>query len=217
MATEDERRRLTVHVIDDDEAVRRAIAMLLRSARLRVEAYPSGLAFLDALSSLGGAQTGCVITDVRMPGMDGLELMQRLRASGFRGPIVVMTAHGDVSTAVRAMKAGAVDFIEKPFDDDVLLATISAALDMSGMSGATAEAVARVAALSPREREVLDLLIMGKPNKAIARDLGLSPRTVEIHRARLMTRLDVGSLAEAVRLAVRAELGRQGNGRDTLD
>ncbi len=215
MTTEDEHRRPVVHVIDDDEAVRRAIAMLLRAARIRVEAHPSGLAFLDALASLGDAHAGCVITDVRMPGLDGLELMARLKASGFRGPVIVMTAHGDVSTAVRAMKAGAVDFIEKPFDDDALLATISAALDMSGASGVTAEAVARVAALSPREREVLDLLILGKPNKAIARDLGLSPRTVEIHRARLMTRLDVGSLAEAVRLAVRAELGRRGSGSDT--
>ena len=214
MATEDERRRLTVHVIDDDEAVRRAIAMLLRAARIRVEAYPSGLAFLDALPSLGGARAGCVITDVRMPGLDGLELMHRLKASGFREPVVVMTAHGDISTAVRAMKAGAFDFIEKPFDDDALLATIGAALDVSGASELAAEAVARIAALSPREREVLDLLIMGKPNKAIARDLGLSPRTVEIHRARLMTRLDVGSFAEAVRLAVRAELGRRGEDRD---
>ncbi len=216
MTTEDERQGLTVHVVDDDEAVRRAIAMLLRAASVRAETYASGLTFLDALPSLGGARVGCVITDMRMPGLDGLELMQRLRASGFQGPVVVMTAHGDVSTAVRAMKAGAVDFIEKPFDDDVLLATISAALDLSGASGVTAEAAARVAALSPREREVLDLLIMGKPNKAIARDLGLSPRTVEIHRARLMTRLDVGSLAEAVRLAVRAELGRRETDRDTL-
>ena len=214
MATEDERRQLTVHVVDDDEAVCRAIVMLLRAARIRGEAYSSGFALLDALPSLGSTRAGCVITDVRMPGLDGLELLRRLRAVGFPGPVVVMTAHGDVSTAVQAMKAGAVDFIEKPFDDEALLATISAALDTSGASGTAAEAVARVAALSPREREVLDLLIMGKPNKAIARDLGLSPRTVEIHRARLMTRLDVSSLAEAVRLAVRAELGRRGEDRD---
>ena len=214
MAIEDERRPLTVHVIDDDEPVRRAIAMLLRAAHMRVEAYPSGVAFLDALPSLGGAHAGCVLTDVRMPGVDGIELLRRLKECGFQGPVVVMTAHGDVSTAVQAMKTGAVDFIEKPFDDEVLLATIGAALDTSGALGAAeAEAVARIAALSPREREVLDLLIMGKPNKAIARDLGLSPRTVEIHRARLMIRLDVGSLAEAVRLAVRAEFGRRDEGR----
>ncbi len=119
-----------------------------------------------------------------------------------------MTAHGDVSTAVRAMKAGAIDFVEKPFDDRVLLSAISAALDAADAPGAadSTAAAARVAALSPREREVLDLLVAGKPNKAIARDLGLSPRTVEIHRARLMARLEVGSLAEAVRIAVRAEL-----------
>ncbi len=121
-----------------------------------------------------------------------------------------MTAHGDVSTAVRAMKAGAVDFVEKPFDDQALLAAVEAALGPPEASGAAGfdDATARIAALSPREREVLDLLVTGKPNKHIARDLGLSPRTVEVHRARLMARLGVGSLAEAVRLAVQAELGR---------
>ncbi len=146
--------------------------------------------------------------------MNGIELLRRLHNVNHRLPVIMITGNSDVSMAVRAMKAGAVDFIEKPFDDEVLLATIGAALDTSGALGAAeAEAVARIAALSPREREVLDLLIMGKPNKAIARDLGLSPRTVEIHRARLMIRLDVGSLAEAVRLAVRAEFGRRDEGR----
>ena len=145
-----------------------------------------------------------------MPGLDGLELLRRLKQGGFRGPVVVMTAHGDVPTAVRAMKAGAVDFIEKPFDDGALLAAVEAALQSPQASGAAGagDAAERVAALSPREREVLDLLIAGKPNKLIARDLGLSPRTVEVHRARMMARLGVGSLAEAVRLAVRAELGQ---------
>lgn len=200
-----------VHVVDDDEAVRRAIVMLLRSAHINAEAYASGLAFLGALPALmpplASVNPGCVLTDVRMPALDGLELLRRLKKLGFRGPVVVMTAHGDVSTAVRAMKAGAADFVEKPFDDEALLATISAALDPPSAAAAAAAAAARIATLSPREREVLELLMAGKPNKAVARDLGLSPRTVEIHRARLMARLEVGSLAEAVRLAVQAELG----------
>jgi two-component system response regulator FixJ len=205
-----------VHVVDDDDAVRRALAMLFRSAGIPVEAHPSGLAFLEALPFLREDAVGCVLTDVRMPSLDGLELLRRLKEGGFRRPVLVMTAHGDVSTAVRAMKAGAVDFVEKPFEDDTLLAAIDAALGTpqaagpagpAGPAGAD-DAAERVAALSPREREVLDLLIAGKPNKHIARDLGLSPRTVEVHRARMMARLGVGSLAEAVRLAVQAELGR---------
>ena len=201
-----------VFVIDDDEPVRRAIAMLLRSAGIGAEIYPSGLAFLDALPLPEKSRMECVLTDMRMPELDGLELLRRLKERNFRRPVVVMTAHGDVSTAVRAMKAGAVDFIEKPFDDDALIAMIRTALDAADAPRAATgpvEALARLAALSPREREVLELLMLGKPNKAIARDLGLSPRTVEIHRARLLTRLEVGSLAEAVRLAVQAELGPQ--------
>ena len=199
-----------VHVIDDDDAVRRALAMLFRSAGIPAETHPSGLAFLEALPSVREEAVGCVLTDVRMPGLDGLELLRRLKRAGFGRPVVVMTAHGDVSTAVRAMKAGAVDFVEKPFDDEALLAAIEAALGTPQASGGAevdAAAAARIAALSPREREVLDLLIAGKPNKLIARDLGLSPRTVEVHRARLMARLGAGSLAEAVRLAVQAGLG----------
>jgi two-component system, LuxR family, response regulator FixJ len=198
-----------VHAIDDDEAVRRALALLFRSAGIPVETHSSGSAFLEALPALGEDAVGCVLTDVRMPGLDGLELLRRLQQGGFRRPVVVMTAHGDVSMAVRAMKAGAVDFVEKPFDDQALLAATEAALGTAQATGTagTDEAVERIAALSPREREVLGLLVAGKPNKLIARDLGLSPRTVEVHRARLMARLGVGSLAEAVRLAVHAELG----------
>ncbi len=199
-----------VHVVDDDDAVRRALAMLFRSAGIPAETHPSGSAFLEALPSLAEDAIGCVLTDVRMPGLDGVELLRRLKEGGFRPPVVVMTAHGDVSTAVRAMKAGGLDFVEKPFDDAALLAAVEAALGTpraAGPAGAD-DAPERVAALSPREREVLDLLVAGKPNKLIARDLGLSPRTVEVHRARLMARLGVGSLAEAVRLAVRAELAQ---------
>ena len=203
--------RRTVHVIDDDEPVRRALAMLLRSAGLPVETYPSGIAFLDALPLLGDDAVGCVLADVRMPELDGLELLRRLTERGFSRPIIIMTAHGDISTAVRAMKAGAVDFVEKPFDDRLLLETCEAALNASPASDAAGidDAAVRVAALSPREREVLTLLMAGKSNKQIAWDLGLSPRTVELHRAHLIARLEVGSLAEAVRLAVQVELGRR--------
>ena len=199
-----------VHVVDDDDAVRRALAMLFRSAGILAETHPSGFALLEALPSFHEGAIGCVLTDGRMPGLDGLQLLRRLKGGGFRRPVVVMTAHGDVSTAVRAMKAGALDFVEKPFDDGALLAVVEAALGTSQAAGAAGadDAAERVAALSPREREVLDLLIAGKSNKLVARDLGLSPRTVEVHRARLMARLGVGSLAEAVRLAVQAELGQ---------
>jgi two-component system, LuxR family, response regulator FixJ len=203
----------TVHVIDDEEAVRRAIAILLRSAGIAVQTHPSGLAFLDALSNLGA---GCVLSDVRMPGLDGLELLRRLRDRSIRWPVIIMTAHGDIPTAVRALKAGAVDFIEKPFDDNDLLTVIEAAFataeepESLGRSRMAAnQAAERVAALSPREREVLELLVAGRTNKGIARDLGLSPRTVEVHRARLMERLGVGSFAEVVRLAVQAGLDRR--------
>jgi two-component system response regulator FixJ len=203
-----ERPRRTVHVIDDDDAVRRAIAMLLRAAGMDAETYPSGAAFLEALPAAGGAVAGCVLTDVRMPGLDGFELLRRLKQLGVRSPVVIMTAHGDVATAVQAMKAGAADFVEKPFVDEALLDAIETACGR-GADGA-ADAVSqggRTAALSAREREVLELLMTGKQNKEVARDLGLSPRTVELHRARMLTKLGVGSLAEAVRLAVRAGLG----------
>jgi two-component system, LuxR family, response regulator FixJ len=199
----------SVHVVDDDEAVRWAVAALLRSVGIAAETHSSGAAFLDAIAAPGMGGLGCVLTDVRMPELDGLELLRILAERGFRRPVVVMTAHGDISMAVRAMKAGAFDFIEKPFDEGALLASIRAALRVPDSAGAHPkgrEAVARVAALSPREREVLGLAMEGKPNKVIARELGLSPRTVEVHRMRLMDRLGVESLAEAVRLAVLAEL-----------
>jgi two-component system response regulator FixJ len=201
-----ERPRRTVHVIDDDEAVRRAVAMLLRAAGMDAETYPSGAAFLDAVPAAGGAVAGCVLTDVRMPGLDGFELLRRLKQLGIRSPVVIMTAHGDVATAVQAMKAGAADFVEKPFVDEALLDAIEGACGRDGAADATSEG-GRTAALSVREREVLELLMTGKQNKEVARDLGLSPRTVELHRARMLTKLGVGSLAEAVRLAVRAGLG----------
>ena len=205
----------TVHVIDDDEPVRRGIALLLRAAGILVQTHASGLDFLAAFPEGGETAAGCVLTDVCMAGLDGLELLRRLRERGFEKPIIVMTAYGDIPTAVRAMKAGASDFVEKPFRGAALLAAIRAAFHqetrpfVSGRAleaDVTTEAAARVGVLSPREREVLGLLTEGKSNKAIAQELGLSPRTVEIHRARMMSRLQVGSLAEAVRLALRAEV-----------
>jgi two-component system response regulator FixJ len=211
-----------VHVIDDEEEVCWGIATLLMSVSLDVTTHASGRAFLDALSALPKDGIGCVLTDIQMPDLDGLSLLGRLRTQGFPRPVIVMTAHGDVTTAVQAMKAGAFDFVEKPFDDEVLLTIIRAALGIpsagepsgtaapTGQNGGThprvAEAASRVAALSPREREVLGLAMDGKASKMIAYELGISPRTVEVHRTRMMTRLGVASLAEAARLAVWAEL-----------
>lgn len=213
-----------VHVVDDDEEVCWAIETLLLSAKLPVRTWPSALAFLNGLPTLDPAGIGCVLTDVRMPGMDGIELLRRLGEGGFPHPVLVMTSHGDIALAVRAMKAGAFEFVEKPFDDEALLSAVRAALaqtsgDHTGgdqpavpvrVRPEIAEAATRIAALSPREREVLDLAMEGKSSKVIAHELGLSPRTVEVHRLRLMARLGVGSLAEAVRLSVLAELGNGG-------
>ncbi|MBS0642805.1 MAG: response regulator [Proteobacteria bacterium] len=204
----------SIHVVDDDDAVRRAVALLLETAGWATATHESGNAFLGALPGLEEDLIACVLTDVRMPGLDGVALVQHLRKAGFARPIVVMTAHGDVTTAVHAMKSGANDFIEKPFDDDTLLAMIDTAMQATasgqGSAGAvsreTLEAVRRLSTLSPREREVLDLLVSGKPNKLVAHQLGISQRTAEVHRARLMERLGVRSLAEAVRLAVSAQL-----------
>lgn len=203
-----------VHVIDDDEDVCWAIETLLMSAKLPVQTWPSALAFLEGLPAIEPEAVGCVLTDVRMPGMDGIELLRRLREQGFTRPVLVMTSHGDIALAVRAMKLGAYEFVEKPFDDEALLSAVRAALDSGGSQEPAemprpeiADAAARIATLSPREREVLDLAMEGKSSKVIAYELGLSPRTVEVHRLRLMARLGVGSLAEAVRLSVLAELG----------
>jgi two-component system response regulator FixJ len=197
-----------VHVIDDSAAVCQAIALLLLGEGLSVAIHVSGTAFLDALPSLRPQSIGCVITDIRMPGMDGLALLRRLRELGLRQPVVVMTAHGDIAMAVQAMKAGATDFLEKPFEDAVLLNIVRTALHMPTLTPAESEAsenpTGRITLLSTREREVLDPLVTGKPNKVVARLLGISPRTVEAHRARILERLRVRSLADAVRLAIQA-------------
>jgi two-component system response regulator FixJ len=192
-----------VHLIDDDADVRRALAFLLGTAGLTVRIYESASEFLGQdLPSL----SGCVVTDVRMPGIDGLELLKRLTAGGVRLPVVVMTGHADVPLAVEAMKAGAVDFIEKPFADEILLAAIQMAVArgsrMGQADGASAQVRARLATLSPRERDVLNGLLAGHPNKTIAYDLGLSPRTVEVHRANVMTKMAAASLSELVRMTL---------------
>jgi two-component system response regulator FixJ len=190
-----------VHLIDDDEGVRQAVAFLLSTSGFAVRVYESAIAFLEALASV---QLGCVVTDVRMPGMDGLALQRELKTRGTLLPVIVMTGHGDVPLAVEAMKAGAVDFIEKPFSDEALLSAIRVAIDRYGRdsrrAGEIAAIKAKLASLSPREREVLEGLIAGLPNKAIAYDLKISARTVEVHRANLMTRMGANSVADLVRM-----------------
>lgn len=194
-----------VHVVDDDEAMRHSLLFLLECAGLEAKAYESALVFLDALPSLA---RGCIVTDVRMPGMSGLELVAKLKEAGLGDPVIVITGHGDVPLAVEAMKAGVSDFLEKPFDDQQLLSAVRTALDRSrgilAEEGEKREIEARIAALSGREREVLDGLVEGKPNKIIAFDLGISARTVEIYRANVMTKMQAKSLPELVRMTLSA-------------
>ena len=194
-----------VHIIDDDDAARESLAFLLGTAGVAVRTYESAVAFMEALPPV---RAGCVVTDVRMPGMTGMELLQRLRERGIGLPVIVITGHGDVPLAVEAMKLGAADFIEKPFDDEVLLASVKTALDKRledrERDAKRIEIKEKFTALSPRERQVLDGLIAGNPNKTIAFDLGISPRTVEVYRANLMTKMDASSLSELVRLALLA-------------
>lgn len=194
-----------VYVIDDDEAMRDSLSFLLDSSGFEVMLFDNAERFLDALPGLG---FGCVVSDVRMPGVDGIELLKRLKAEGSRFPIVMMTGHGDVPLAVEAMKLGAVDFLEKPFEDDRLTAMIDQAIHQAEPA-AKNEAIAhdiavRVASLSPRERQVMEGLIAGLSNKLIAREYDISPRTIEVYRANVMTKMQANSLSELVRLAMRA-------------
>jgi two-component system response regulator FixJ len=197
----------TVHVIDDDEALRDSLTFLLRTARLEVQSYPSAAAFLEALPE---ANLSCVITDVRMPGMSGIDLLRRLRERKISVPVIVITGHGDIPLAVEAMRIGAIDFLEKPFDDEVLIASVKAALRQkegeAKRHGERAEIEGRLAALSNRERDVLGGLVAGRANKQIAFDLVISPRTVEIYRANLMSKMQAGSLSDLVRMALIAEI-----------
>jgi two-component system response regulator FixJ len=197
--------RPIAHIIDDDEALRDSLSFLLAAADIGVETYPSATAFLRALPRLTG---GCVVTDVRMPEMSGIELLRRLKESGSGLQVIVMTGHGDIPLAVEAMKLGALDFIEKPFDDDIFIASVKRALARQEEEERTlawkSEVGKRLDSLSARERQVLDGLVAGKPNKTIAYDLGISPRTVEIYRANLMTKMQAGSLSELVRMVLLA-------------
>jgi two-component system response regulator FixJ len=192
-----------VHVIDDDAEVRQSLAFLLSTVGLAVRVHPSATAFLETLPDV---QDGCVVTDVRMPGIDGIELQRRLKAKGVALPVIVITGHGDIALAVEAMKAGAVDFIEKPFEEEALLAAIRTALSRRAGDREHANRVAavreRLALLSARERQVLDGLVAGKPNKVIAHDLGISARTVEIYRANVMTKMQADSLSALVRMTL---------------
>jgi two-component system, LuxR family, response regulator FixJ len=194
---------VVVHVIDDDGAVRESLEFLLRTARLNVRTYDSAAAFLEVLSQI---QVGCVITDVRMPELSGIDLLKRLKELDRDLPVIVMTGHGDVPMAVEAMKFGAADFFEKPFDDAELVAAVRSALgrhqDDSKRKVELSQIHDRLNELSNRERQVLEGLIAGRPNKTIAYDLGISPRTVEIYRVNLMTKMQASSLSELVRMAV---------------
>jgi two-component system response regulator FixJ len=200
-----------VHLIDDDDAVRQAVAFLLTTSGFAVRLYDSATAFLQAVPTL---QPGCVVTDIRMPRMDGLALQRELKSRGVGLPVIVMTGHADVPLAVEAMKAGAVDFIEKPFADEKLLGAIRVAIDRHAKDRHREDEIVsirqRLAALTPREREVLEGLVAGLPNKTIAYDLKISARTVEVHRANLMARMGAGSLADLVRMAFVARAAEGG-------
>jgi two-component system response regulator FixJ len=194
-----------VHIVDDDDAVRQSLAFLLSSAGIAVRVYDSASAFLDGFDE---TQRGCLVTDMRMPEMTGLELLHRIKKRAPCLPAIVITGHGDVPLAVEAMKAGAVDFIEKPFDEDAIIAAVQAALEKSGEDddGGAAEIAARIASLSERERQVLEGLVAGQPNKGIATALGISPRTVEVYRANLMAKMEAKSLSELIRMAILAQV-----------
>lgn len=194
-----------VYIIDDDAAMRDSLDFLLGSAGFEVTLFDSAMDFLDALPNLG---FGCVVSDVRMPGLDGIDLLKRLKQDHRALPIVVMTGHGDIPLAVEAMKLGAIDFLEKPFEDERLLNAITTALsrtaDEMKTEAAAAEVAARIASLSPRERQVMEGLVAGLSNKLIAREYDISPRTIEVYRANVMTKMEARSLSELVRMTVLA-------------
>lgn len=192
----------TVHIIDDDDAVRDSLVFLLASSGIEARAHTSAAAFLDLFA---GIEKGCIVTDIRMPEISGMELLRRVKERRPDLPVIVITGHGDVPLAVEAMKLGAADFLEKPFDDDSLIAAVRAALAGERERGGdeqTAEFRSRLETLSAREREVLQGLVAGHPNKVIAFDLGISPRTVEVYRANVMTKMRASTLSELVRMAV---------------
>ncbi|BCH00739.1 DNA-binding response regulator [Mesorhizobium sp. SEMIA 3007] len=195
-----------VHVVDDDVDVRKSLGFLLATADFAVRLYESATAFLATEPK---EVEGCIVTDVRMPGIDGIEFLRQLKSRGLSVPVIVMTGHADVALAVQAMKEGAADFIEKPFDDQILIDSLRSALNHRSHPIAahpqSTEIRKNLATLSERERQVLDGLVSGLPNKTIAYDLGISPRTVEIHRANVMSKMGAGSLSHLVRMALIAE------------
>lgn len=197
-----------VHVVDDDDALRDSLQFLLEEAGLAVRTYDGPQALLNAV---GGLEAGCILTDVRMPQMTGLELIRRLRAEGVKDPVIVMTGHADVPLAIEAMRLGVADFIEKPFDDDLLIGALETALAAGEAGRAKRDELRairdRLASLSGREGEVLQGLVEGKPNKIIAYDLGISARTVEVYRAHVMTKMNARSLSDLVRMSLLLEQG----------
>jgi len=203
-----------VYVVDDDDAVRQSLEFLFKTAGIATRAFESGKAFLEVLPRI---KSGCIVTDVRMPGVTGIDLLRRVKELNLDVPVIVITGHGDIALAVEAMKIGALDFLEKPFDDDLLLASVKSALNQDAgkakYKAELAEINDKLAALSNRERQVLEGLVAGNANKVIAFDLGISPRTVEIYRANLMTKMSANSLSDLVRMAMTAGiLGDTGKG-----
>jgi two-component system, LuxR family, response regulator FixJ len=198
---------VTVHVIDDDEAARESLEFLLRTAGINVKTHESAVDFLKGAAEI---KSGCIVTDVRMPEITGIDLLKKLKDLKVDVPVILVTGHGDVPLAVEAMKIGAADFLEKPFDDEVLLQAVRSACNRQGSKdkrrAERAEIDSRLAALSTREREVLQGLVRGLANKQIAFDLGISPRTVEIYRANLMTKMRASSLSDLVRMALIADI-----------
>lgn len=201
-----------VHLVDDEEAVRKSASFMLKTSGYTVHTWVSGEAFLKEIDH---EDVGCVLLDVRMPGMDGLQVQATMASRGVTMPVIIVTGHGDISIAVRAMKAGAIEFIEKPFDREVMLAAVAAAFDQIDDAekhhARASDAKVKLAALTPREQDVLNGLAGGLPNKTIAYDLGISSRTVEVHRANLMTKLGVHSFSDALRIAFAAGLGSERN------
>lgn len=198
-----------IHIVDDEESIRKSASFMLRTSGFDVQTYSSGVAFLKEAKN---ALPGCVLLDIRMPEMDGLEVQAAMNERGIALPVIVLTGHGDISIAVQAMRGGAVEFLEKPFEKAQLIAAIEMAFDRlqrkSEAMASEREAAVRIAVLTAREQEVLRGLVKGNPNKTIAYDLGISPRTVEVHRANVMAKLQVRSLSDALRLAFAAGLDR---------
>jgi two-component system response regulator FixJ len=199
-----------VHIVDDEESIRRSLDFLLRTAGFQVEKWPDGESFLKSADRTAPA---CVLLDVRMPGMDGLQVLSEMTERGFNFPVIVLTGHGDIATAVRAMRGGAVDFLEKPFERERLLQALETGFvrlaDREGQREREDWARTQIALLTQREQEVLDGLACGYPNKTIAYDLGISSRTVEVYRANAMEKLGVSNFADALRIAFAAEMGSE--------